>query len=911
MTIRALILGLLLGLSISAATYFNDAVIRQTFLIGNHLPVVVFATVLILLLAVNPLLVRRRPDGDPDGGAGLRPAELAVIVALGLAACGWPGSNFYRTAVPVVTMPQHWLKAEASWKSANVLSYLPGGSPAVALGQVRDWPRLTDRLASGGDAGGAGGDDAVARAVWAALPDAARRALEQRDPGGLTNDDKATLLAAVNDRLIDGPTRGEDALFAVAEAAGRLPDAAAGPAERHAAALKREAEALARRDALRPEIDRLRGELEPLNRAAAEARPTASEGADAADAADAQRAEVQADLTRLLQRDDRAERDAALARSTAATLGARMNRATLDAFADGALLGPPAGSGVLLGGGQLEGPVVDTLLNGRPQDDRLGLTELAWGAWWPTVKLWGGVAVLLGLASLALALIVHPQWTHRELLPYPIARFVEETVERRPDRRLPDIAYNKLFWLGLAVPFTLHLANGLHAWFPVLPEVPLKLDFNPLKVLFPNARQVSVAYSYFSPTIYLSVIAFSFFLTTSVSFSLGISQVLWLMLGSFLIANGETLSSDYLGAEKGNVLRFGAYFGFALIILYVGRRYYLNVLGTMVGTPRLKETPAYAPWAGWVLVLCTVGAVLLLVGGGLGPVMATVLVLLVLLMLLVLSRIVAETGLFFIQSWWMPVGVLTGLFGVEAIGPTTYLILAFASLMLVGDPREALMPFLVNALRIVDRRAPADRDTPVERVSAAQTAPWLALMVVAGFVVAGAVTLYLQYNNGLNAQDNWARKNVPSMPMSQAATHLKQMASDGTLTASTAASGFERLSLVRLDGGLVGWTLAGVALVLVVSVARLRLPWWPIHPVLFMVWGTFPLAIFAFSFLLGWLVKLTVMRSGGAKGYHQLKPMMIGVIGGELLAALLWAVVGAVYYFITNNQPAEVRIFPG
>ena len=895
MTVRAIILGLLLGLSISAATYFNDAVIRQNFLIGNHLPVVVFASLLLLLLVLNPLLVgRRRQLEVHDRAGGFRPAELAVIVALGLAACGWPGSNFYRTFSGLVTMPQHWQKTEASWRSAGVLSYLPGGSPRVAPGQVRDWGRFADLLAGEAEAAAADRPDIEAQ-IAAAMPEAARLALEERTRGGLSIDDRNLLLAAVNDRLIEGETTGPDALYRLAERSERLPAEAAAMLEDHDEALQRAEAADARLSELQPKIDRLRTTLR-------EADPEAS-----AETAEQDREQ----LNELLREADSFGREAELARTEASTLAARMNRAVLDMVAGDSLVAPPAGEGVLVQGGQGEGFVIDTLLNGRPETDRLGLSELPWSSWWPTIRLWGGMAILLGLASLALAFIVHPQWTHRELLPYPIARFVEEAIQREPGHRLPRVAHNKLFWLGLGVPFCLHLVNGLHVWFPTIPEVPLTLDFNPLKTLFPNARQVDQSYSYFQPAIILSVIAFSFFLTTSVSFTLGISQLLWIAMGAALIANGETLQAKYIGAEKANVLRFGAYVAFALILFYTGRRYYLNVAGSMVGFTRLRETPAYAGVAGWVLLLSAAGSVLLLLTGGLTLMPAIAFVLLMLLIVLVLSRIVAETGLFFIQAWWMPVGILTGLFGIEAIGPTTYLVLAFASVILIGDPREALMPFLVNALRIVDRRGDAEGEAEPAGVSPTRVMPWLALMVVAGFVVAGAATLYLQYNNGLNAQDNWARKHLPSMPMEEAATALKQMASDGTLVASTTAVGFERLSMIRLDGELIGWTIAGFALVIVASIARLRLPWWPIHPVLFLVWGTFPLSKFAFSFLLGWLLKLAVMRSGGAKGYHQLKPLMIGLIGGELLAALLWAAVGAAYFFITNHQPEAIRIFPG
>jgi len=370
-----------------------------------------------------------------------------------------------------------------------------------------------------------------------------------------------------------------------------------------------------------------------------------------------------------------------------------------------------------------------------------------------------------------------------------------------------------------------------------------------------------------------------------------------------LIANGDTMDTDYMGAKKANMLRFGAYLGITAMILYTGRRYYLNVVTSSLGLKRGADTPAYAPWAGRGLAVCVVLSVVALGQGGLSWPMASAFVLLVLMTLLVMSRICAETGLFFNQAWWLPVGVMTALLGVEAIGPTTYIVLAIGSAMIVGDPREALMPYLTNALKLGDQ--PAEKATP------ARLAPLLGVMIVVAFLVAGGVTMYFQYNDGFNAKDSWARTSLPGMPFSELASRTKEMEAAGTLADATAASGAQRLSLIRPEKGAVPWMLIGLALVLATASARLRLPWWPLHPVVFLVWGTFPITQFAFAFLIGWAIKVGVTRTAGAKGYHDAKPLMVGVIAGELFMALVWMVVGAAYFLWTRNEPQPYVIFPG
>ena len=91
----------------------------------------------------------------------------------------------------------------------------------------------------------------------------------------------------------------------------------------------------------------------------------------------------------------------------------------------------------------------------------------------------------------------------------------------------------------------------------------------------------------------------------------------------------------------------------------------------------------------------------------------------------------------------------------------------------------------------------------------------------------------------------------------------------------------------------------------------MRLPWWPIHPILFLVWGTWPASNFAVSFLLGAMIKWSVVRLGGEQSYRTVRPFMVGLIAGELLAAIGWSIVGMAYYAATGMQPSVYRILPG
>jgi hypothetical protein len=185
-------------------------------------------------------------------------------------------------------------------------------------------------------------------------------------------------------------------------------------------------------------------------------------------------------------------------------------------------------------------------------------------------------------------------------------------------------------------------------------------------------------------------------------------------------------------------------------------------------------------------------------------------------------------------------------------------------------------------------------------------------MIVLGFFAAGGVTLYLQYNHGLiPVGSDWDLKSLPTLAFNGLSQHISEAAAQGTLADATASSGWDRLKAARPADGTFLWMLIGLGLVLATALARLRYSWWPLHPVLFVVWGTYPIVNFGPSFLVGWLVKAGVVGTTGAKGYHAVKPLMVGVIAGELLSGLFWMMVGAGYFFSTGRTPVSYWVFPG
>ncbi len=535
-----------------------------------------------------------------------------------------------------------------------------------------------------------------------------------------------------------------------------------------------------------------------------------------------------------------------------------------------------------------------------------GADTVPWSAWRPVVTTWAPVALGLAVCAFCLSLIVHPQWSRHELLAYPIARFVDaiagagERGEGAGEGAGRPLLASPGFWVALAAAGGIHLLNGMSGWVDGLPSIPLRFDFTALHVLFPQAAGLHELTAYTRPTLLLSVVGFSFFLSGTVSLSLGMSQLLYVILAAWLLSRGVSLSGVYGEPTSGGLLRFGAYLAFAGAILYLGRRFYAAVGRQAVGLGVAAPAPGYAVWAARGLAVAAAASVGLLMRTGLGWDLSLLLVLMVLLTVLVLSRVVAETGAFFLQPSWLPFTVLASLVGPDALGPTGFVLFALGSILLIGDPRETLMPFLVNAWRIADRPG----GSPPGRV-----APVAGVMVLLAFLVAGVVTLSLQHRWGVIGIDRWTNRLLPSLPFDVLSRQLAEMAQRGTLAEATAGGPGLSWSLLAASPGAWGWVALGAVLVVAAAAARLRLPWWPLHPVIFVVWGTWPMTVLAASFLVGYVVKQAVLRLGGATAYRAATPIMVGLVAGELLGALVWACVGLASFLATGVAPPRYTLF--
>lgn len=801
MTKRSILIGITCAILLAVVTYFNDMVMKGTFLVGNYLPVAVLGSLMLFLLMVNPLL-RRIHRCLPLSGR-----ELAAIVAIVLFTCYLPGRGLLHFFTTSMMMPHHHLRTKPSWQN----------EPAtVTPADVRDWRKLEATL---NEAGAAPPLSALQQAMQSS------RAGATGDRPGEQEEVNWPLLGALNHAI------GETAF-------GLQPGAADG-------------------------VDLTSHVRELLGR----------------------------DRELLTQTDRRT-----------------INRGIADAVLGDAIvphrLGPisRAPAAMLADVSRDSTRVLDGYVSGLGQGDaKIAYGDVPWYAWIRPLLFWMPLILTVCAMGVGLGLVLHRQWTTHEHLPYPTVEFARSLLPE-DDSGWSPVMRSKLFWLAALVILAIHMNNYACVWWPdTLIPVKTKLDLQPLVKLVPVIERGS-PWRIFTPTICFTAVGFAYFLATDVSLSLGLAPYLYCLIAGILAGYGVTMGGGHLRVSLSSSFYAGSYFGMFAVLLYTGRHYYLSALRRGIGMQARDRIESSAVWGVRIFLLMIALFLWQLGRVGVDWQMGLLYMTGMLVIFTVISRLLAEAGVFFVHAYFYPCAMIWAFMGARAAGPDQLLVLAMVSGLLLIDPREAMMPFAMSGMHLVDRM----------KLRIGKTTLWGLVALVLAFVIAVPVILHLQYERGaILASDGWSSHGVPRFPYEVNVQMTRRLEAQGALDRAHSVSGWERFMDMDVDRTfLIGFSCM-FAMVVLFSFLRYRFAKWPLHPLIFLVLGTWQSRSLAFSFLLGYFIKSAVTRHGGAGLYRKLKPLMIGLIAGEMLAAILPVVIGAIYYAVQGEPPKAFRIMPG
>lgn len=489
---------------------------------------------------------------------------------------------------------------------------------------------------------------------------------------------------------------------------------------------------------------------------------------------------------------------------------------------------------------------------------------IPWKAWLKPSLAWGSMVAACMLLMIGLSLIVFPQWRDNERLPFPLLSVQQALIETPDDGgHFPVLFRSKLFWGGALTVFFIYALKGLslhtHKAFPD-PGLSWGLwdVFTGLLSRLPWYVK--------SGRIIFIIIGLTYFVPSRISFSLWFTVIAYAMY--------RVLGYQYFAPFYGDLAqldhRNGAVIGMALVILWLGRRQWLTVAKAMF-RPARNDVDRRNRTAGLMFCIGCLGLLAWQIWAGNTILFALLAVALVVVTSLVLARMVAETGIPVFAST-LEAGTILSMMPIGWLSSKAIYLTHSVDLILTASTSK------VSAAVTAMHGFGIDRENSPR--SMARLAKGFFLLIIAGIIIAGAVHISLGYRNATSMGGKYAIGNPHHLNIEKI-IHLP-------------LKSFARESWNTTQYSRVGNTIFGFALAIALQVACLLSPLWPLHPAgLIVVDAEFFRGIWPCIFL-GWAIKRSVIMYGGAKVYRQAKPLFLGLILGEVFAAMLWAAVPAI-----------------
>lgn len=486
---------------------------------------------------------------------------------------------------------------------------------------------------------------------------------------------------------------------------------------------------------------------------------------------------------------------------------------------------------------------------------------IPWGPWVVPLFAWTLFALLFFTATYALSVILRRQWAEGERLTFPLVQLPLVMVEETAGGTMPFLKQPAV-WVAFVIPQLVHLLNGIHTYFPAVPAIPLRFDLTHTLTGRPW-NQLGILWVW----IHFSVIGLTFLLPPDFSFSLWFCYLLFKLEGALIVSLGGQLKfmPNYPVPRYAGLQMLGAFLILAGYLCYAARPHLRGVWSTVRKLPgALDDSNEPLSYRTAVLggLLALLGASVLLASAGLNFLVALASLLLAMMVILILTRMISEGGLLFVQAPFRPSDMYLTAVGSGALGARNLTVLAFYERIFAFDVRACLQPYLMDSFRLSDGPG-----VPRRKLTGA-----LVLAVLASIVVSYGAILQTAYRHGAITQQGWFMIASPQQPFNQLASYLGQPTDPQPLDLLTVA--------------------IGAVVTLFLCVARNRFAGFPLHPMGFAMGPSWPLIQLWFSLFLGWLFKASILRWSGMKGYRSAYPFFLGLVLGEFTAAGFWVIVG-------------------
>lgn len=514
---------------------------------------------------------------------------------------------------------------------------------------------------------------------------------------------------------------------------------------------------------------------------------------------------------------------------------------------------------------------VETLYNGLEGGYRQGwleiLANIPWASWAVPLASWGVFVLLCYLVMVCLVNLFSRQWISNERMNFPLLRVPAHMTEAYDQGGAFGFFTDRYLLLGLCVPVLLHTVNGIGFYDPAVPQVPTLFLIGPY---FPTTGFFS-GFSKLRIYFYPAFIGFAYLTARQISLSFWVFYLLGGLLFGLFEVIGYQIPSSALGVTFGPTLTrpdetqmIGAYGVFFLFIVWLARQHLFAAFRDAVTFRRSRAAESEWMSAGLSFWGFLAGMGLLAawcVYFGMSLVPALLLLCIFFVIMLVATRIICQGGLAYFTLTAAPTDGLLAFFGSGFFSNMGLMMAAIMQKVLFVDLRESLMPSLMHFSKVGE-------NVRQKRLLLGGLAVALVLAVAVSF----AAMLALCHKYGLrDLQADWE--------------------------VQTSVGVYENVQrLLDAPSGpnewIIGFAVAGAAVMLVLVVCYQRFYWWPIHPVGYLTMYSSAMRILWFSFLVGWLCNQLTLRYGGVALFRRVRMLFVGLIIGDLLMGGIYAVIG-------------------
>lgn len=470
--------------------------------------------------------------------------------------------------------------------------------------------------------------------------------------------------------------------------------------------------------------------------------------------------------------------------------------------------------------------------------------------WLGPLAWWSLFALVFVWTLFCLASVFRKQWD-RERLNYPIAEVPLEATAPGG-----GLFRSKLFWAAFGLAAAIQLIRLAHNMWPAVPTLNIGVHNYRFKGM-PLAAAGSIPISSY-PFSY----GLAYLLPLQLAFSVWF--FLWFARVQMVVAAmaGHTQWRRFPYVQQQGV---GAYFGLALFVVWAARSQLRSAWRAAIGAEKADDEgePLPTPLAVWGFLAGAAALIGFSVTAGMSLLTAVCYFTLFLTTVLTLARIRAELGLPTIELYQVGADdMLQTIAGGKAWSKRDLTVMSLY-FWLDRTHRQLPMPIHADALRI-------GHQSPLRL----RGLSWVVL-VASGFAIVSAFWAYLHvmYQTGYESAKftgpaGWAFGNDPWRKLDSWLANPRDP-----------------------DYGASGAYVFGIAFTLLLAAMRTRFVWWPLHPVGYLVSGSFGLFRLWLPIFLTWLIKSILLRYGGLSAYRKARPFFLGLILGEFSAAFLRTII--------------------